>query len=708
MPIPEYTNRIIADTARSQGVSIREPEGLANLPERMERQGKAFMQDVGELADVYLDMKQERDVGIADQFLNEFTMAKALKVQELKEKYNGGNANGIIDAYNEWQRDYLNSRKGKTEEGKLYLENDEQIAMVEKAFAQDLAKSANTMSAYVANELKSFKNTQYAARDEMLMDELAGEVDLNNMAITENMMRDNLVRRYPKQSKEFYDVQMKKKMQSALTANINNDMLTEPEYALAKLSNPYFKDKLGETETNKLLLKAGKTYVDREVDRISSEKANGNDVPVELMDWDNDSFKRYRDLIGDNNIKSYVNSKVSQQTNIKQNNLKQQKADLEKKTAVKLINELGKTEISKVIDASIRPISEQQQATAEAKVLQRDGDANVANAVRNATIANAEKEGDGDFELALKNANDAMPEGTQFIIDTYTKAKDMDIVEGKIHTYTNMERWELEALPDTDERKKQYIEDINNPSYGYFAQEQREGEIIAKTLQSITNDEYQDFSSLMVDIKNLSPRSARAIIDSWKKDEAWKQFSNYAKNDKRVPDNLDGLMVRTLNRGEQHQLSRNTFIRNAMQEQAQEDVLKYLKGHPNDVMSSQVLQQIMADSKEKVIRDNKELIELSNILKDVRQKISKSKGKEASLNTSLVASELLKRLEGNESFAELDEDELAQMAGYLINGNSIMAQYLWDNRYIDDGKTREQIKEKQKELTRSAWHRFFD
>ena len=678
MPIPEYTNRIIADTARSQGVSIREPEGLANLPARAERQGKEFMQGVGELADVYLDMKQERDAGIADQFLNEFTMAKDLKVQELREKYNGGNASGIIGAYNEWQRDYLNSRKGKTEDGKLYLENDEQIAMVEKAFAQDLVKSANTMSAYVASELKSYKNTQYAARDEMLMDELANEVDLNNMAITENMMRDNLIRRYPNQSKEFYDVQMKKKMQSALTANISNDMLTEPEYALAKLSNPYFKDKLGETETNKLLLKAGKVYMDREVDRISSERANGNDVPVELTEWDSDGFQTYRELVGDNYVKNYVNSKVSQQTNIKENNIKQQKAELEKATAVKLINELGKTGISKVIDANIKPISEQQQATAEAKVLQRGGGVSVADAVRNATIANAEKEGDSDFASVLKNANDAMPKGTQFIIDTYTKAKDMDVI--KQNVYTTSAQRAIEGLSDTDERKQQYVEDINNPSYGYFAQEQKEGEALARTMQSITNGDYKDFSSLVVDIKDMSPRIAREIINSWKTDEAWQQFSNYAKNDRRVPDNLNALMIKTLNDGEPRQISRNTFIRNVMQEQAQEDILKYLQGHPNDVMDKDVLLKIMAGSKEKVIRDNKELIELSTILNDVRQKISRSKGSEASLNTSLVARELLKRLEGNESFAELDENELTQMAGYLINGDVIMAQYLWKNK----------------------------
>lgn len=704
MPIPEYTNRVIADTARSQGISLREPETFANLPERVARQGKEFMQDVGELAGAYVEMKRERDAGIVDQFLNEFTMAKALKVEELKQQYNGGNAEGIIAAYNDWQRDYLNSRKGKTDDDKLYLENDEQIAMVDKAFGQDLAKSVNTMSAYVASELKSFNDKQYAARDEMLMDELSGEVDLNNMAITEDMLRDNLARRYPNQSKDFYNKQMKKKMKAAISANVKNDILMQPEYALEKLNNTYIQKKLGEDETNALTLEAGKNYVDREIDRISTEKAAGNDVPDDFENWESGGFVRYRNIVGDKNIKDYATRKINQQTNIKKSNLEDKLARQRKRSLVKLLQELDKTDLrdkkkvarrqkqfSALMDSIDRETArsqarEQRQAEAEARALQRAFDKSEreafkqASIVRNEAVQNQEREGDSNFQTVLKDNHELAPEETQFIIDTYTRAADMDAREGNLKIYTTAERRELEMLPDTDMRKQQYLEDINSPDYGYFAREQSEKENLSRVLQDLSTDKYKDFASLMADVKDMSPRDARDVIESWKTDEAWNQFTEYALADKRVPNDLNRIMVSTLNRGEQGTPSRNKFIRNAMQEQVQYDIRKYLSGHPNDVMNRQTLEQIMAGSKEKVLSDNKELIQLSTMLRDVRNKLYKSKGKDASTNPTMIADELLKQLEGNESFAELDDRELAQIAKYLLNNEAIMAQYVWDNR----------------------------
>lgn len=707
MPIPEYTNRVIADTVKSRGVSIQEPDAFANIAANTAQQGRQLIRGVGELAGAYIEMKQERDNGIVDQFLNEFTMAKALKVEELKQQYNGGNAEGIIAAYNDWQREYLNSRKGKPSDkndNTLYLENDEQIAAVDKAFSQDLAKSVNTMSAYVASQLNDYKDKQFAVRDEMLMDELSGEVDLNNIAITEDMLRDNLKRRYPNQSQEFYDSQMKKKMRAAMSANIKNDMIMQPEYALEKLNNPYIQEKLGEEETDNLTLEAGKNYVDREVDRISSEKAVGNDVPDEFDNWESGGFVRYRNAVGDKNIKEYAKKKIKEQTNIKKNNIEEKLAKERHRSLVKMLQEMDKTELADkkrkeklqkkfndVMDyidrgADRQQAKEQKQMEAEARALQRAFDKSEENAfkqamiVRNEFIESQDREGDSNFQSVLKDAHDLAPDETQFIIDTYTKAKDMDVRGDKVKLYTLAEQRELEPLPDSDARKQEYLEEINSPDYGYFAKEQSEGESVAKVLQKLSDDKYTDFSSLMSDIKDMSPRDARNILDSWKTDEGWKQFTQYALADRRVPNNLDRLMTRALNTGQKKQLSRNKFIRNAMQEQAQYDILKYLQGHPEEVMTSQVLSQILASSKETVLNENKEIIELDSMLKDIRSSIYKSRGGKETFDTSLIASEMLKRLEGNESFAELDERELAQIAKYLINNEAIMAQYVWENR----------------------------
>lgn len=222
--IPEYNERIIADTAQRPGIRIQEPEVLKDMS-FARRIGKQITDTVATQKGIELEMKKERDAGIANEFMNQFSIAKAEKLNELKQKYKGANSQGIIDEYKRWQDEYYNSRIGfnpNNNDDTLYLENEEQMTDVRNQLTRSLASDINTLSTYVAGELEGYRKNQFESRIGFLTQNLTGERDVNNIVLGVDNIKDQINRFYAGESPEFLAYTAGKLTDNAFNVNITN------------------------------------------------------------------------------------------------------------------------------------------------------------------------------------------------------------------------------------------------------------------------------------------------------------------------------------------------------------------------------------------------------------------------------------------------------------------------------------------------------
>lgn len=222
--IPEYNERIIANPEARSSVNIKQPSEFSDVS-YLNRINTNLSQAEREQAKVMFDMKKDRDQGIVNEFLNQYSMARTEKLNELKEKYKGANAQGIMDEFKRWQEDYYTSHVGYSDlarDGALYLENKEQMKGARDALLKSAPSDINSLSLYAASELESYKKNQFNARVEMEAMDLAGETDADNIANKIAMLSENIDDFYGDQSPEFKAYTKRKLIDQAMTTNIAN------------------------------------------------------------------------------------------------------------------------------------------------------------------------------------------------------------------------------------------------------------------------------------------------------------------------------------------------------------------------------------------------------------------------------------------------------------------------------------------------------
>lgn len=222
--IPEYNERIIANPEARSSVNIKQPSEFSDVS-YLNRINTNLSQAEREQAKVMFDMKKDRDQGIVNEFLNQYSMARTEKLNELKEKYKGANAQGIMDEFKRWQEDYYTSHVGYSDsarDGALYLENKEQMKGARDALLKSAPSDINSLSLYAASELESYKKNQFNARVEMEAMDLAGETDADNIANKIAMLSENIDAFYSDQSPEFKAYTKRKLIDQAMTTNIAN------------------------------------------------------------------------------------------------------------------------------------------------------------------------------------------------------------------------------------------------------------------------------------------------------------------------------------------------------------------------------------------------------------------------------------------------------------------------------------------------------
>lgn len=245
MKIPEYNRQASLDIAPRSNVSIKEPEIFRDTSS-VERIGKQMLDTAEDMSNIYLDMKKERDNGIVNEFMNQFSLERVNKLNELKEQYKGANSEGIVDAYMEWQEDYIAKRTGFNQDmadGELYLENDEQIKAARDTFAKNLPSTVNSLSNYVAQELETYKTNQFEASVANWTTQAVSDSE-ENLQNHLNML-DSVVDNYYVGQPPEYIAQQKNKLKSNIyESRLNNAVLENPDNALILLQNDNYKNSL--------------------------------------------------------------------------------------------------------------------------------------------------------------------------------------------------------------------------------------------------------------------------------------------------------------------------------------------------------------------------------------------------------------------------------------------------------------------------------
>lgn len=245
MKIPEYNRQASLDIAPRSNVSIKEPEIFRDTSS-VERIGKQMLGTAEDMSNIYLDMKKERDNGIVNEFMNQFSLERVNKLNELKEQYKGANSEGIVDAYMEWQEDYIAKRTGFNQDmadGELYLENDEQIKAARDTFAKNLPSTVNSLSNYVAQELETYKTNQFEASVANWTTQAVSDSE-DNLQNHLNML-DSVVDNYYVGQPPEYIAQQKKKLKSNIyESRLNNAVLENPDNALILLQNDNYRNSL--------------------------------------------------------------------------------------------------------------------------------------------------------------------------------------------------------------------------------------------------------------------------------------------------------------------------------------------------------------------------------------------------------------------------------------------------------------------------------
>jgi hypothetical protein len=228
--IPEYNERIIANPESRPQINLNLPKELSDTS-HIDRMANKISNFQKEETEILLDMKKERDDGIVDEFMNIYNTDRIAKITELKEKYKGANAQGIVDEFKKWQDDYYTSHIGfssQNEDGTLYLENDEQINSAREQLAKGLPSEINTLSSYAATELENYRQNQFTARTQFAVDDLADERDVNNIAMGIGNIYSMVNEHYKGESEEHKRYVAGKLVNESLTVNIA-DMIASGE-----------------------------------------------------------------------------------------------------------------------------------------------------------------------------------------------------------------------------------------------------------------------------------------------------------------------------------------------------------------------------------------------------------------------------------------------------------------------------------------------
>lgn len=345
MRIPQYEQRIIADPAKRTQVNLKEPETFRDLSS-LQRQTKSIEKTANLGADLYLDMKKQRDQGIVDEFTNQYNVEKINKVNELRNQYKGANSTKIVDEFSKWHNDYLATHLGIGPSGgkdTLILENDEQIEGARKALADDLPTSINSLSSYAATELNNYRNHQFEGVAFGIQERISKEDDVNNTGILINNLKNSVAQHYSGESSEYIHMQSQKLVNSALATNVRNSLASNPERAMLKLQSELWVNNLTGEDINALEKEAVDAFVEKQSLEVAKAGLANKNIDFAL---DMDTFEAISPVLDKQGGRAAILAKIKYNAENKKLSLAQaQRASESYKYNKAITSVVGVTEI---------------------------------------------------------------------------------------------------------------------------------------------------------------------------------------------------------------------------------------------------------------------------------------------------------------------------------------------------------------------------
>lgn len=708
--IPEYNDRVMADTAQRPSVRIRAPEVLRDMS-FANRIGKQVVDTVSTQKEIELEMKKERDAGIANEFMNQFSIAKVEKLNELKQKYKGANSQGIIDEYKRWQDEYYSSRIGfnpNNTDDTLYLENEEQMSDVRNQLTRSLASDINSLSTYVASELEGYRKNQFESRIGFLTQNLAGERDVNNIVLGVDNIKDQINRFYAGESPEFLAYTAGKLTDDAFDVNITNAIasgatLEQLQVAEDMLNNENITGNMFPATVDMLkqkLLEKQLKIIGSTLGKASAKRGSGGSVSDNKIKIAGEGFTFVNDLPEVNEAVNTLNSLtegMTQPEKSRAENIAREafvKAETEGKSQIRETNKtLTDTIFANVYDMNVNPqdVDNLSAQLAAQYYMSPDDIKSVFDdvmAIKSAEVKEPVRTAE-EIEAELQLKNMALKESAKDIKEKINKADfadyDNDIDKYDInYNYNEV----VQVTSDFKRVGERFVEFVTEQalSAGEFISDLFKGDDsrnintfgvdkAAQILAKIEDGDYPDPKVLMDEIKSIPNMSTQQqLVNSLLKKSAVNDF--YAQN-KPLSDSVDNWLSKNIQIGDKESSIYKKF------KQRIGEVLRSKKITTGDVDST------IQEAGVKVLRDMKNLTTADDKIMNLASQIEIYKGTSeykdtvedsGFYKTSIEkAKEKAIKLLDNDEFDvyNLSDKEKEQVSQYVIEGNlSKAALYL--------------------------------
>ena len=630
MRIPQYEQRIVADPARRTQINITEPKEFSDTS-HLNRMTKQGLNTATEFGEAYLEMKQQRDKGIVNEFGNIYETDKANKVAELRSKYKGANSTKMVDEFSKWHNDYLATHLGLGHEaGKdtLVLENDAQIEGARQLLANDLPTSINSLSSYAATELNEYAKNQFDGRMFLLQDKVSKERDANNLGIYISSIKNGMADYYSGQSSEYITMQSKKMIGSALATNVRNDLTNNPVLAIQKINNKVFTDNLSGDDINTLSTDIISALKETDSLKVAKARLDGKEISTALTPDElsvvapflgkHGGFEKYAAEV------SHLAENKKMSLAIEQRNQENQAINSANERVIKSMKLLN----SNIISAEDRVKLEQDL---------------------NNTLSALSSMGLGGQSLAnvYKNAHLGFNERT--------------------YLQEQWNRYASRTSPATNPEERAKAFQVRDKLRGINKRIKQESGLVADIIDKIENNEYSNFRDL--GIEQLHGYNQFVVLEALSENNKYKRFEVEAE---REGFKVDKTCSDYFTKVSGTQPEDNSLYRRYKRE-FKDVVLIYKKNngkYPDDVALGQLSKEAYskASTGSKAYMD---IVDIADNIPSIRKEIKKDNDV---ISNDDVLRKVLEKMNAKDVFEILEVDEREEVANLIINGRLEQAE----------------------------------
>ena len=271
--IPEYTRRENAQPIQRGGINLSIPGALTgNGPGEVA--GKKALKLSGELADVFVNMKERRDEGIVSAFMNQYDKDSTQKLLQLKEQYRGSEAEKIMPEFQKWRDDYIAEHSSynpdSAKEGVIYLEDAAQNRIAKRKLDSANVRDINSISSYIATEEETFRVNNLETSKSNNSVKIIASNNLKNIASLKEAIAGDVGSLYKGQSKQYIDAATNDVLDTAIYGNIMRDSAINPIASITRFQDKNLTAEMSTQMKEKAYEQLLKSFVDYQAQQLSN------------------------------------------------------------------------------------------------------------------------------------------------------------------------------------------------------------------------------------------------------------------------------------------------------------------------------------------------------------------------------------------------------------------------------------------------------